>query len=581
MRVPPLLTGLAFSLLLASMPAAAVNENLAPEHATGWQQPASVMAQHQLVVTAHPLATEAGYHVLESGGSAADAALAIQAMLTLVEPQSSGIGGGAFMLYWDAQARRLQAFDGRETAPAAAGQDLFLSPDGTPMRWHEALVGARSVGTPGVLRMLEQVHAQHGRLPWSQPLQPAIQQARDGFRVGPRLHRLIASEINPGLGRYAGARDYFFTPEGNPLPVGYLRRNPALADSLELIAEQGADAFYQGPLVEQILAALKQADDNPGALQARDLAEYQPRERQPVCRPYHQWQVCGFPPPTSGGVTLLQILGLLEGFELAPLSKPADFSHLFTQASRLAYADRARYLADSDFVDVPVEGLLSDDYLGQRARLIQPQTDMGEAVAGTPEPLERADDQSPELPSTSHFVVRDRDGNLVSMTTSIEMAFGSTLMAGGFLLNNQLTDFSFVPEQEGRPVANRVQPGKRPRSSMAPVIVFDTEGEPVAALGSPGGSRIINYVAETLLRMLHSDQPLQTLLAQGHVSNRNGQTELEAGTSAEQLRSVLEARGHQIRVRDLNSGLHVIRRHPDGRWESGVDPRREGQAMGE
>ncbi len=577
------LTALSLSLMLGFSTLSHAQEIPAPEHATGRQQSESVLAQRQLVVSAHPLATQAGYEILQQGGSALDAALAIQAMLTLVEPQSSGIGGGAFMLYWDAGQQRLQAFDGRETAPANATSELFIKPDGTPMRWIDALVGARSVGTPGVLRMLELAHKQHGTLPWSTPFQPAITQAEAGFEVSPRLHQLIASGINPGLGRYKAARDYFFTPEGDPLPVGYLRKNPALAQSLQTIAQQGADAFYQGTLSQPLIAALQEGSDNPGTLNAQDLADYRAIERQPLCRPYHQWQVCGFPPPTSGGVTLLQILGLLEPFELTPgTDTPAlAFSHLMTQASRLAYADRARYLADADFVQVPVEELLATEYLRQRSNLIDSEKDMGEALAGTPVELAQADDQAPELPSTSHFVVRDAKGNMVSMTSSIEMAFGSTLMTGGFLLNNQLTDFSFVPEQDGKPVANRVEPGKRPRSSMAPIIVLDAEGQPIAALGSPGGSRIINYVAETLLRMLHTDLSAQALLAQGHISNRNGTTELELDTDAEALKEGLEARGHTVKVRELNSGLHLMRKRADGYWESGVDPRREGLALGD
>ncbi|MBV0933943.1 gamma-glutamyltransferase [Marinobacterium weihaiense] len=569
-------------LALLLLPSAhAVNESLAPEHATGWQQPDPVVARDTLVVSAHPLATRAGMTLLEQGGSALDAAIAVQAMLTLVEPQSSGIGGGAFLLYWDAEQARLRAYDGRETAPAAVTPELFLQPDGRPMPWQQALVGGRSVGTPGVLRMLELAHHHHGKRPWAEAFAPAIARARAGFEVGPRLHRLIAGGINPGLDRYPAARDYFFTPAGEPLPVGFIRHNPALADSLSLIARDGADAFYRGPLADAIIAAVDAAADNPGRLSRDDLAEYRARERTPLCRPYRTYRVCGFPPPTSGGVTLLQILGVMEAQPEDPGQlSPLDFSHLLTQASRLAYADRGRYLADADFVEVPVEGLLAPDYLRQRARLIDPQRDMGDVAPGQPAALPRSDDQSPERPSTSHFVIRDAAGNLVSMTTSIEMAFGSTLMAGGFLLNNQLTDFSFVPEADGRPVANRIEPGKRPRSSMAPVVVLDAQQQPVAALGSPGGSRIINYVAATLLRMLHTDQPLQALLLQGHVSNRNGITELEQGTAAAALQPALEARGHEIRIRDLNSGLHALRQRADGRWEAGVDPRREGLALG-
>lgn len=568
-------------LLLVLPSAHALNESKAPESATGWQPRDPVVVDSSLVVSAHPLATRAGMAMLDDNGSALDAAIAVQAMLTLVEPQSSGIGGGAFLLYWDAKQQQLFAYDGRETAPAAVTPDLFLNEDGSPMPWQQALVGGRSVGTPGVLRMLELAHQRHGRLPWQAPFQPAIHQAREGFNVTPRLHRLIADGINPGLKHYPEARSYFFTADGQPLPVGTLVHNPELADSLQLIAEQGANVFYRGPLAEKIVAAVQTAGDNPGRLQAEDLANYQPRERTPLCRPYREYRICGFPPPTSGGVTLLQILGLMaqQTFTIGSLPD-VDFSHLLTQASRLAYADRGRYLADSDFVEVPVDTLLAPDYLQQRARLIDPTRDMGQAQPGTPTLLERSDDQAAERPSTSHFVIRDAEGNLVSMTTSIEMAFGSTLMAGGFLLNNQLTDFSFVAEQDGKPVANRIAPGKRPRSSMAPVMVFDQDNRPVAALGSPGGSRIISYVAQTLLLMLHTELPLQEILHQGHVSNRNGITELEQDTAAEQLLFELQDRGHAVTIRELNSGVHALRLRADGRWEAGVDPRREGLALG-
>lgn len=568
-------------LLLVLPSAHAFNESRAPESATGWQPRDPVVVDSTLVVSAHPLATRAGMAMLDDNGSALDAAIAVQAMLTLVEPQSSGIGGGAFLLYWDAKQQQLFAYDGRETAPAAVTPDLFLNEDGSPMPWQQALVGGRSVGTPGVLRMLELAHQRHGRLPWQAPFQPAIHQAREGFNVTPRLHRLIADGINPGLKHYPEARSYFFTADGQPLPVGTLVHNPELADSLQLIAEQGANVFYRGPLAEKIVAAVQAAGDNPGRLQAEDLANYQPRERTPLCRPYREYRICGFPPPTSGGVTLLQILGLMaqQTFTIGSLPD-VDFSHLLTQASRLAYADRGRYLADSDFVEVPVDALLAPDYLQQRARLIDPTRDMGQAQPGTPTLLERSDDQAAERPSTSHFVIRDAEGNLVSMTTSIEMAFGSTLMAGGFLLNNQLTDFSFVAEQDGKPVANRIAPGKRPRSSMAPVMVFDQDNRPVAALGSPGGSRIISYVAQTLLLMLHTELPLQEILHQGHVSNRNGITELEQDTAAEQLLFELQDRGHAVTIRELNSGVHALRLRADGRWEAGVDPRREGLALG-
>ena len=568
------------TLLLQSLSVHAVNEDLAPESATGTRQQTEITAR-QLVVTAHPLATKAGYDILQQGGSAADAAVAIQAMLTLVEPQSSGIGGGAFMLYWDNNQQQLHAFDGRETAPRAATSKLFLKPDGQPMSWWDAMIGARSVGTPGVLAMLEMNHQAFGRRPWAELFQSSIEQARNGFRVTPRLHKLIASDINPGLGRYPAARDYFFL-ENTPLPVGHLLKNPQLASSYELIAAQGADAFYKGLIGQQIISAIGAVTDNPGTLEAADLASYQPVQRTPICQPYLEYRICGFPPPTSGGVTTLQIIKLLERFDPQQLQPGSlSFAHLFSQASRLAYADRGRYLADADFVDVPVQALLDPEYLNQRSQLISAEQDMGKALPGEVSPsLSLADDRSPELPSTSHFVIVDRWGNSVSMTSSIEMAFGSTLMAGGFLLNNQLTDFSFIAEKAGKPVANRVEPGKRPRSSMSPIMIFDAENRLVAALGSPGGSRIIEYVAQSLIAKLNSDLTLQQVFELPHIINRNGTTELEAGTAAEQLQKALQEMGHQVKIRDLNSGLHGFFKSPEGGWQSAVDPRREGTAMG-
>ncbi|WP_339891795.1 gamma-glutamyltransferase [Neptuniibacter pectenicola] len=583
MKLLHILRALLCIVPLSLSSAYAVDEDLAPENATGRQTNIASNAYPSLVVTANPLATRVGLSILQQGGSAADAAVAIQAMLTLVEPQSSGIGGGAFLLYWDQAENKLTALDGRETAPLAADEKLFYR-NKEPMRWVDALVGGRSVGTPGVLKMLELAHTKHGKLPWKPLFKDAIVQAEKGFKVSPRLHKLIASGINPGLNRYPEARNYFYAEDGSPLPVGFLRKNPALARSLKLIAQQGSSAFYQGTLGKKIVARIQEIKDNPGLLSSRDLAQYQAIERTPICQPYKTYKVCGFPPPTSGGVTVLQILTLLEHTDYSALPPHSPLAkHLFTQASRLAYADRGRYLADSDFVDVPVEGLLNADYIQQRATLIQSTQDAGTIAPGQPEGMNSAwrDDQSPELPSTSHFVVVDQWGNAASMTSSIEMAFGSTLMVGGFLLNNQLTDFSFTPEKQGQLIANRVQPGKRPRSSMSPFMVFDAEGNLYAAVGSPGGSRIINYVAESLLMMLNTDLPLQQAINTPHVSNRNGITELEADTAAEQLAEPLSNMGHEIKIRDLNSGLHAFRRTDNGLWESGVDNRREGLALGE
>ncbi|WP_415906304.1 gamma-glutamyltransferase [Neptuniibacter sp. QD72_48] len=570
-----------FSLL--GLSAHAVEEDLAPESSTGLYQSEAIATQQSLVVTAHPLATQAGLSILQQGGTAADAAVAIQAMLTLVEPQSSGIGGGAFMLYWDQEQQTLKAYDGRETAPAKADYRLFQK-NKKPMPWVEAMVGGRSVGTPGVLKMLEVAQEKHGKLAWKVLFDDTIEQSRKGFPIGPRLHKLIASGINPGLNRYSEARNYFYNPDGSPLPIGFIRTNPELAASLELIADNGTQAFYLGPIATAIADKVQSVTDNPGLLDKSDLASYQAKERAPICLPYKEYRVCGFPPPTSGGVTVLQILKLLEQHDLATFTPESlEFNHLFTQASRLAFADRGRYLADSDFVDVPVQGLLDPNYLNERSKLISLDKDLGQAMAGKP-PHAMAnlvDAKSPERPSTTHFVVVDRWGNAVSMTSSIEMAFGSTLMAGGFLLNNQLTDFSFKGISKGQIVANRVQPGKRPRSSMSPFMVFDADGNLHSAIGSPGGSRIINYVAQSLLLMFNSDLSMQEIVNQPHISNRNGLTELEAGTPIDQLQQPLEAMGHQIKVRDLNSGLHGFRRLPSNEWESAVDNRREGLALGE
>lgn len=460
-------------------------EDVAPEPATGRSTLKAGSAARYMVVAANPHAVAAGTEMIEAGGSAVDALIATQMVLNLVEPQSSGIGGGAFLLHFEAATGEVTAYDGRETAPAQATPDLFLKPDGTPESFREMIVGGRPVGTPGVLRMLEQAHKAHGRLPWARLFEPAIALAENGFEVSPRLHELIAAV--PALKLSPVTRAYFHGPDGEPLPVGHRLRNPELAATLRLIAAGGADAFYKGPLAARIVDAVRNAPVNPGRLSLDDLASYQARERKAVCRPYRQWRACGMPPPTSGGVTVLQILGLLEHFDLSrldPLS--ADAAHLLAEASRLAFADRAMYLADPDFVAVPVEGLLAPDYLARRAALIDPERTMGKAVAGTPAMVEAAFAPAPagDFPSTSHISIVDADGNAASMTTSIESAFGSKLMVGGFLLNNQLTDFSFRPQTpDGRTVANRVEAGKRPRSSMSPFLVFDDRDPAGAGCG--------------------------------------------------------------------------------------------------
>mgnify|MGYP000026504057 FL=1 len=530
----------------------------------------------QMVAAANPLAAEAGMEMLRAGGSATDAAIATALVLGLVEPQSSGIGGGAFLLHYDASTRDVGAYDGRETVPAAADEALFLEEDGEPMGFWDAVVGGRSVGTPGLLRMLELAHRDHGRLPWARLFQPAIRLAEEGFAVSPRLHSLIAGDKY--LKRYPETAAYFHDDDGNPLPVGHLLRNQAYADTLRAVAEGGADAFYKGPVALDIAAQVQGVVDNPGYLGYLDMRGYQAKRRTPVCLPYRQWQVCGMPPPTSGGVAVLQILKLLERFDLAALDPASpEAIHLVAEAGRLAFADRNRFLADSDFVEVPLDALLDPAYLAARSALIDPTASMGQASPG----LESTQAHSPAQlnpPSTSHLSVVDAEGNAVSMTASIESAFGARLMARGFLLNNELTDFSFRPEVDGRPVANRVQPGKRPRSSMSPTLVLDRHGRFVMAIGSPGGSRIIGYTTKAIIAALDWNLPLQDAVALPNFVNRNGATDLEEGTAVEDAKAALEALGHEVEVRGLTSGLHGIRRTANG-LEGGADPRREGVVL--
>lgn len=552
-----------------------------PEAATGYNAKQGATAQRFMVAAATPAAAEAGKAILAQGGSAIDAAVAVQSMLTLTEPQSSGLGGGGFILYWHAESQQLFTIDARETAPQAATPELFLDAQGQPPEsFMAAVTGGRSVGTPGILRGLELAHQKWGKLPWSNLFSSTIDTAQQGFRVSPRLARLLAIELSPGLTQMAPGKDYFY-PNGEPLAAGTLLKNPELANSLEQIAKHGADAFYKGPIADAIVQAVQNAPVNPGLLSKQDLADYQAVVRQPVCAEYRVYEVCGMGPPSSGGLTVLQILGILENFPLAQWPANSEQAvHYFSQASRLAFADRNRYMADSDFVDVPVRQLLNKPYLAKRAALIS-ERDMGTAEAGTLAELSYANDQSPEFPNTTHVSIVDAEGNVFSMTSSIEMGFGSGVMAAGFLLNNQLTDFSIVPEVQGKLVANRVEAGKRPRSSMSPMMVFDAQGQPLHAVGSPGGARIINYVAQTLVGLLDWNLDMQAAINLPHVTNLNGVTSLEKGTAIEELAAQLRERGHTIKVQDLNSGLHGITLQPEGGLYGGADPRREGIATGQ
>jgi gamma-glutamyltranspeptidase/glutathione hydrolase len=526
------------------------------------------------------LAAQVGYDVLKDGGSAVDAMVAAQMVLGLVEPQSSGLGGGAFLVYHDENKHELTTLDGRETAPSAVTETLFLKPDGTPMTFFDAVVGGRSVGVPGTLKLMFEAHQRYGKLPWERLLKPAIQLADQGFVVSPRLAQLIAKD-QQRLQTYPKTKAYFFDALGAPLQAGAVLKNPDYAQTLRLISKQGPDVFYRGEISQDIAKAVQGAANNPGLLRLEDLRAYGVIERAPVCVKYRENRVCGMGPPSSGGLTVGQILGLLNSFDL---SQPTPKNiHLIAEASRLAFADRDLYMADSDFVAVPTQGLLNPDYLKLRAALIDPGKAAKTVTPGEPfgwAEETRANDDSIEFPSTSHLSIVDGDGNAVSLTSTIENGFGSRVMVRGFLLNNELTDFSFVPEKDGKPVANRLEPRKRPRSSMAPTIVYGADGRLKLVLGSPGGARIIGYVAKTLVAILDWKLDVGQAVSLAHFVDRYGTVDIEAGANSEALIAALEGLGHEVKVRDLNSGLHVIAVTPDG-LVGAADPRREGRVLGD
>ncbi|MFP5378962.1 MAG: gamma-glutamyltransferase, partial [Vicinamibacteria bacterium] len=567
----------------------------APELPSGWTAKSTQYAERDMVAAANPLAVDAGVAMLAQGGSAVDAAIAVQMMLTLVEPQSSGIGGGAFLLHFDPASKALVAYDGRETAPAAATPDMFLGPDGQPLPFTQAVDGGLSVGTPGVIRMLELVHREHGALPWADLFAPAIALAENGFAISPRLYTLIAGTAER-LCRQPAAAAYFLKPGTcDAKDEGSLLRNPELAATLRLIADGGADAFYGGEIAQAIVDAVRMHPTNPGRLTLADLAAYRPAVREPVCGPYRGFRLCGMPMPSSGTVAVLQTLGMLESFDMAALApNSADAVHLITEAYRLAYADRARYAADDAFVPVPVAGLLDPAYVKGRAALIQMDRSLGAPAAGEPAGASAGGlDRSLDLPSTSHISIVDDRGRMVNMTTTIENGFGSLQLVRGFLLNNELTDFSLAPlDAEGRPIANRVEPGKRPRSSMAPMVVFNARGEVEAIVGSPGGSAIIQYVTKTLVGLIDWGLDIQQAIDLPNFGAQTSTTTtLERGTPLAGLEAELAARGHAVSVGDINSGLQGIvfngtrpsgeagafaRAPGRGTWAGGADPRREG-----
>ncbi|MFO1225799.1 gamma-glutamyltransferase [Roseateles sp.] len=557
-----------------------------PEPASGYATKAATSFKRQAVSAAHPLAAEAGLRILRAGGNAVDAAVAVQMVLGLVEPQSSGIGGGAFLLHFD--GRQVQTYDGRETAPAAATPELFLR-DGRPMPMREAVQSGLSAGVPGAIAMLALAHERQGQLAWARLFEPAIELAERGFAITPRLHTLLKGDA--ALKRDAQARALYYDAAGQALPVGHVLRNPAYAEVLRRVAKSGPKAFYEGEVAADIVRRLR-AHERPGVMTKTDLAAYRPLERPPMCNTWRELRLCGMGPPSSGHVALMQMLTLLEAS--APAAEPEDaWLHRMIEATKLAFADRAQYLADPAFAPAPGgdwQTLLAPDYLRERATLIGPRA-MPPAAAGQPAPQRTAyAPQAQQLESgTSHVSIVDAKGHAVAMTTSVESAFGNRVMsdggtglAGGFLLNNQLTDFSLAPTgADGRPVANRVEPGKRPRSSMTPTLVFKGE-RLVLVAGSPGGPAIIPFMTRFLTGHLVGGLPAQAAAELPHLINFNGpEVYLEAGRFSAAQREALQARGHKVAEFALPSGIQALSRLQGDSWAGAADPRREGVSVGD
>ena len=543
-------------------------------------------SQRQMVVAANPHAAAAGMEILKAGGSAVDAAIAIELVLGLVEPQSSGIGGGAFMMHYDPEkpvGDRITAYDGREMAPAAATGDMFRDVVEQKKGFYAAVLGGRSVGTPSVVAMLYLAHQKQGKLPWKDLFTPALRLADNGFKVSERLHYLIGRDRL--LSKMKTSREYFFDRAGKAWPVGHLLKNPHYAISLRMIAAKGADGFYKGPLAKKIVAAVNGSEFNPGKLTLADMENYQPKARKPICGAYRVWTVCGMPPPSSGGGAVASILGVLQSFDLKAMTpNSAAAVHIILEAERLGYADRDMYMADSDYVPVPLSMFTDQAYLAQRAKLISPDRSMGRATAGKPPAgqMAFAAGMTPELPSTSHFSIVDKWGSMVSMTATVESAFGSRLMVGGFILNNEMTDFSLIADRDGVPVANRIEPGKRPRSSMSPTFVLDDQHRVIMAIGSPGGNSIIAYVTQTIINVLDWGMGMQQAIDQPHFLTRGGTVYLERDTAITALMEPLTEKGHQVQSRTINSGLHgiIIHYDKDGiHYEGGADKRREGVVL--
>lgn len=533
-----------------------------------------------IVVTSNPYASKAAAEILRNGGSAVDAAITAQFVLTLTQPQSTGIGGGAFMLYWDKNSEKLYALDGREKAPASASPQLFLNKDGQPRKFYpDAVVGGISVGVPGMMRFLEQAHKKFGKLKWSVLLEYPIRLAEEGFELSSALYRTLS--FLPDLKKIEPASSYFYKDNRNgeltPLPIGTILTNAEYAKTLKRIAKFGPEEFYSGQTANLIINAVNNSPFSPGLITLEDLANYTAVWRDPICGLYRKYKVCSMPPPTSGGITMLMMLKMLERFDFeSEHPNSPNFIHLFSEAGSLAYADRDYYIADPDFVDIPVNGMLNEDYISERSKLIKKETSLRDRKPGKPKGYKKfSKNVDISRPSTSHLVIVDNFGNSISLTSTIEGPFGSHLMAGGFMLNNELTDFSLIPKKNGLFVANRVEANKRPRSSMTPTIIFNPEGEIYALTGSPGGNSIIGYVTKSVMAMVDWDLSPQDTVSLPHFIRKGENTELERGTDIVRYKQFLEKKGHKVVIIPKVSGLQIIKKKNKG-FIGGTDPRGEG-----
>lgn len=557
------------------------SDAIAPETPTGWEAKKAQQSKEWMVTAANPIASQYAAKVLSDGGNAVDAMVVTQLVLGLVEPQSSGIGGGAFLVYWDSKQKSLTTFDARETAPLAVKPEHFVGEDGQPLKFYDAVVSGLSVGTPGAIKLLWEMHQKHGSVKWPRLIEPVIELAQQGFVISPRLARLIERD-KQHLSIDANSKAYFLNEDGSAKQAGEVLINQEYASTLKLLATYGENAFYQGDIANDIVAAVTNHPKHTGVLAKKDLARYEVIERTPICVDYLEYDVCGMGPPSSGGIAVGQILKLSEQFPLHEWGSTSAKSYkVIGDATQLAFADRAKYLADSDFVSVPSQGLINEDYLKQRAEMINLKAPLKIVNAGSPPwetALNYANDQSIELPSTTHFNIVDAQGNVVSLTSSVENVFGSRIMVRGFLLNNQMTDFSFKHHQDGQIIANHITPGKRPRSSMSPTIVLKN-GSPYLSIGSPGGSYIIGYVAQALIAHLTWQLPLEDVVQLPHISNRFGTVEFEQDTNAQQYEQQFKKWGYKTKLKPLNSGLHIIKIEQD--LTGAADPRREGVAIGE